>query len=205
MPQQNGTVERKNQTILSMVRSVLTERGVSRLFWPEAVNWVVHILNRSRTLAVKNITPEEAWCRIKPSVSYFRIFGCIGYVHVPYQKKNKLDDKSIKCVVLGVSEESKPTNFMILSRKKILISKDVKFQEDAAWDWGEAKTNIVVDTNELNPMEESCQEVREIIQKCSNDTTSIVAPNSIQTCLILLIQELQEPQLKGGLENHHHG
>ena len=60
-PQQNGVAERKNQTIINMVRSVLVEKGVPKSFWPEAVNWVIHILNRSPTPAVKNSTPEEAW------------------------------------------------------------------------------------------------------------------------------------------------
>ncbi|PNX66657.1 hypothetical protein L195_g055208, partial [Trifolium pratense] len=142
-PQQNGVAERKNQTIINMVRSVLLEKGVLRSFWPEAVKWVIHVLNRSPTLAVKNITPEEAWSGLKPSES----------------KAYKLYD---------------PIN------KKILISRDVKFQEDAAWDWGEAKTSITVDTSELNPLEDSCQDVVETIQNTYNDTaatTSATAPN----------------------------
>ena len=59
-PQQNEVVERKNQTIMNMVRSMLLEKKLPETFWPEAVNWTVHILNRSPTLAVKNMTPEEA-------------------------------------------------------------------------------------------------------------------------------------------------
>ena len=113
---------------------MLTKRKVARVFWPEAVNWVVHILNRSPNLAVKNITPKEAWSEIKPSVSYFRTFGCIGFVHVPDQRRSKLDDKSIKCVLLGVSEESKAYKLYDPPNKKIYISRDVKFQEDATWE-----------------------------------------------------------------------
>lgn len=60
-PQQNGVAERKNQTIMNMVRSMLTGKEVPKVFWPEAINWAVHILNRSPTLAVKDVTPEEAW------------------------------------------------------------------------------------------------------------------------------------------------
>ena len=65
------------------------------------------MLNRSTTLAVKNVTPEEAWSGVKSNVDYFRVFGCIGHVHVPNIKRKKLDDKSFKCVLLGISEESK--------------------------------------------------------------------------------------------------
>ena len=37
-PQQNGVCERKNRTILSMVRSLLIRRCIPKSFWPEAVN-----------------------------------------------------------------------------------------------------------------------------------------------------------------------
>lgn len=51
-PQQNRVAERKNRTVMNMVRSLLFERRVPKTFWPEAVNWTVHILNRSPTLAI---------------------------------------------------------------------------------------------------------------------------------------------------------
>ena len=75
-PQQNGVAERKNRTIMNMVRSMLSGKEVPTEFWPEAVNWSVYVLNRSPTLAVKDVTPEEAWSGIKPCVDHFRVFGC---------------------------------------------------------------------------------------------------------------------------------
>ena len=59
-PQQNGVAERRNRTIMNMVRSMLSEKQIPKRFWPEAANWTVHVLNRSPTLAVKDMTPEEA-------------------------------------------------------------------------------------------------------------------------------------------------
>lgn len=70
-PQENGVAERKNCTIMNMVRNMLTCKQMPKTFCPEAVNWAVHILNRSPTLAVRNKTPEEAWSGIKPSVDHF--------------------------------------------------------------------------------------------------------------------------------------
>lgn len=37
-PQQNGVSERKNRTILNMVRTLLTRGRVPKTFWLEAVN-----------------------------------------------------------------------------------------------------------------------------------------------------------------------
>ena len=36
-PQQNGAAERKNRTLLNMVRCLLSEMEMPKLFWPEAV------------------------------------------------------------------------------------------------------------------------------------------------------------------------
>ena len=90
-----------------MVQSMLSGRKIPKTFWPEVVNWTVYVLNRSPTLVVKDMTPEEAWSGSKPSVDHFRVFGCISHVHIPDSKRTNLDDKSVRCVLLRVSEESK--------------------------------------------------------------------------------------------------
>ena len=76
-----------------MVRTMINEKGLTKYFWAEAVHTVVHILNRCPTKALKDMTPVEAWSSIKPSVSHFKIFGCICYAHVPADKRTKLDEK----------------------------------------------------------------------------------------------------------------
>ncbi|GAU47154.1 hypothetical protein TSUD_287370 [Trifolium subterraneum] len=107
-PQQNGVSERKNRTIMNMVRSMIARKGVPKRFWPEAVLWATHILNRNPTLFVKEMTPEEAWNGQKPIVHYFRVFGCLAYAHI--------------------------------INKKIIISRDVIFDEANGWDWNEKPT-----------------------------------------------------------------
>lgn len=133
--QQNGVSKRKNRTILNIVRSMLLSGSIPKTFRPESVNWSVHILNRSPTFSVKNMTPEEAWNGIKPSVDHFRIFGCIAYAHVPDERRKRLDDKAEKCVFLGVNESSKAYKFFSPLTKKIVISRDVTFDEESTWDW----------------------------------------------------------------------
>jgi len=70
-PQQNGVAERKNKTLMNIVRATLNERQVPKAFWPEAARWCVHVQNRSPTSAIEQKTPEEAWCGEKPRVDYF--------------------------------------------------------------------------------------------------------------------------------------
>jgi hypothetical protein len=40
------------------------------------------------------MTPEEKFTGKKPDVSHLRAFGCIAYIHVPNEKKSKLDPKA---------------------------------------------------------------------------------------------------------------
>jgi len=96
---------------------------------------VNHVLNRSPTLIVKDMTPEEAWSGRKPSVEHFRVFECIAYVHIPDVKRSKLDDKNVKCVLLGFSSESKAFKMFDPVEKKVHISRDVIFEEDKKWNW----------------------------------------------------------------------
>ncbi|CAJ2648156.1 unnamed protein product [Trifolium pratense] len=134
-PQQNGVSERKNRTILNMVRSIISARNVPKKFWPEAVNWATYVINRCPTHAIKDITPEEAWSGIKPYVHHFRVFGCIAHVHIPDVNRKKLDGRSIMCVLLGVSEESKAYKLFNPIDKKIIVSRDVVFEESKGWNW----------------------------------------------------------------------
>ncbi|GAU12447.1 hypothetical protein TSUD_229810 [Trifolium subterraneum] len=138
-PQQNGVSERKNRTILNMVRFMFDDKKVPKKFWPEAVNWSVHILNRCPTFVVKDMTPEEAWSGSKPFVSHFKVFGCIAYVHIPDNLRKKLDDKNYVCILLGISEESKAYKLYDPAKAKIVVSKDVKFDEASQWDWDNKK------------------------------------------------------------------
>jgi len=77
-----------------MVRSMLSEKQVPKNLEPEVINWTTHVLNRSPTLALKDMTPEEAWSGVKPNVNCFRVFGCIRHVHVLDSTRKKLDDNS---------------------------------------------------------------------------------------------------------------
>lgn len=85
------------------------------------------ILNNSPTLSVKDMTSEEAWSGVKPPVHNFNVFGCVAFVHISDVHGKKLDAKSINCVHLGVSEESKSYKLYEPIEKKILIRKDVVF------------------------------------------------------------------------------
>ena len=85
-------------------------------------------MNRSPTLAVKDMTPEEAWSGEKLPLDYFRVFECVGHVHIPDAKRSKLEDNSVTCVLFGVNSESK--GYRMSNPNKIIVSRNVAFDED---------------------------------------------------------------------------
>ena len=89
---------------------------------------------------------EEAWSGSRPSVEYFRVFRCVAHVHVLDVKRQKLDAKSLAYVFLGVSEESKAYKLYDLAARKIVVSRDVVFEEDKSWSWDRSyEEHIMVD------------------------------------------------------------
>ncbi|CAL2254986.1 unnamed protein product [Prunus armeniaca] len=138
-PEQNGVSERKNRTIMEMARSMIFEKGLPNTFWAEAVYIAVYLLNRCPTKALQNKTPIEAWSNIKPSAKHLKVFGCICYVHIPKEKRHKLEEKSEVGIFLGYSSQSKGYRIYNPKTKKFMISRDVEFDESASWNWDEEK------------------------------------------------------------------
>jgi hypothetical protein len=59
--QQNGVVERHNQTVVAMVRALQKQRRMPAEFWGEAAVTAVYLQNRLPTKSLTGRTPYEAW------------------------------------------------------------------------------------------------------------------------------------------------
>lgn len=77
-------------------------------------------------------TPKEAFTGVKPKVIHFRIFGRPIYIHVPIEKRTKLEPSNKKGLFVGYSETSKAYKVYIPGWRKIVVSRDLKFREDFA-------------------------------------------------------------------------
>jgi hypothetical protein len=106
-PEQNGCAERENRTIVEAARTMLHSKKMNYKFWAEAVNMAVHVLNRSGTSTVPEKSPYELWHNKKAKIDHLRIFGSEVFVHIPKEKRQKLDAKAVKCVFVGYDNDSK--------------------------------------------------------------------------------------------------
>ena len=63
------------------------------------------------------------------SLAHLQIFGCKAYVHVPQEKRQKLDKKMLECAYLGYSEHKKAFILLHCSSGHLVESRDVHFDE----------------------------------------------------------------------------
>lgn len=118
-----------------MARSLLKAKGLSDVFWTEIVATTVYLLNLSPTKAVLNQTPYEAWNGRRPWVSHLKIFGCISYAFVDSHNRSKIDEKSVKCILVGYCSQSKAHMLYNPVSGKTIICRNVVFDEYACWNW----------------------------------------------------------------------
>jgi hypothetical protein len=100
--------------------------------WTEACGTDVYIQNMSPHTILGKLIPEEVYTCTRPDVSHLRIFGSVCYCHVPLEKRTKLDPRGEKGILVGYSEVSKAYNIFVLARRRIMVSRDVQFEEERA-------------------------------------------------------------------------
>jgi transposase InsO family protein len=86
-PQQSGVVERKNQTLITLARTMLDEYNTPEALWAEAINTACYASNHLFLQKFLGKTPYELPNRNKPDVSFFRMFRCKCYI---YKKRQHL-------------------------------------------------------------------------------------------------------------------
>jgi transposase InsO family protein len=130
-PQQNGASERLNRTLVEKARCLLRDASMPEEFWGEAVLTANYIRNRTKTSVCNDCVPMELWDGRKPSVKFFRIFGCCAYARVPRPAwKGKFGPRAIKGVFVGYEENRKAYRIFSQEKQEMISSRDVKFFED---------------------------------------------------------------------------
>ncbi|KAM2924483.1 hypothetical protein COP2_040580 [Malus domestica] len=111
-PQQNGVSERRNRTLIGMVRSMMSRSKLPGFLWGEALKTANHILNRVPSKAVST-TPYELWHGRVPSFTYFHVWGCKAEAKLYNPNERKLDSRTQSCYFIGYPEKSKGYRFYI--------------------------------------------------------------------------------------------
>ncbi|KAK8635004.1 hypothetical protein V6N13_022882 [Hibiscus sabdariffa] len=123
-PQWNGVSERRNRTLLDMVRSMMSHTDLPTSFWGYALETAVFTLNRVPSKSVQK-TPHEMWTGRRPNMSFMKIWGCKAYVK--HQMSTKLEPKSEKCTFVGYPKETK--GYYFYNENKVFVARTGVFLE----------------------------------------------------------------------------
>ncbi|UYV64717.1 hypothetical protein LAZ67_3001746, partial [Cordylochernes scorpioides] len=124
-PQQNGTSERMNRTLIDKVRTKLAETNLPKYLWGEAIYCSAYELNRSPTSANKGIPPASIWYK-QNDLSKLKVFGSRAW-RLILPKPRKLDARAKSTIMVGYSG----SGYRIWDPEtdKVMISTDVTFDE----------------------------------------------------------------------------
>jgi hypothetical protein len=126
-PEQNGSAERDSRTLMEAARTLLNASKFEPRFWAEAVNTVVRVLNLKGTSSVKGTIPHELWIQKEPRINDLRIFGEEVFIHIPKQKRLKLDAKAKRGFFVCYDDDRKGYRIWYPEDDTIQTARDVVF------------------------------------------------------------------------------
>nr|GEY40891.1 hypothetical protein [Tanacetum cinerariifolium] len=100
-PQHNGMSERRNRTLLDMVRSMMSQTTLPKSFWDYALETAARILNMALVKQDTLTNPD------------------------------KLEPRSIKCIFIGYPKETMGYSFYYPPENKVLVARNAKFIENS--------------------------------------------------------------------------
>ncbi|GKC49589.1 retrovirus-related pol polyprotein from transposon TNT 1-94 [Tanacetum coccineum] len=105
--EQNGVAERRNRTLIEVVRTVLNSANLPKQFWGEAVNTACYTQNRSIIVKRHRKTAYDVFRERSLDISYFHVFGYLVNIHNHRDHLGKFNEKADDGFFLGYSPVAK--------------------------------------------------------------------------------------------------
>jgi len=99
IPQQKGVAKKMNKTLLEKVHCMLSNFGLSKSFWAEALAYACHLIYKLPSSTTGGKTPLKVWSgKVAQDYDSLRVFSCSAYYTI---KEDKLGPKARKDVFVG--------------------------------------------------------------------------------------------------------
>jgi hypothetical protein len=189
-PQQNGIVERKNRTLIETTRTMIDEYKTPDSFWAEAINTACHAANRLYLHKYLNKTPYEIITGTKPSVHYFRVFGCKCFILNKKPKASKFASQVDEGFLIGYGTNEHAYHVFNKTTGCVETTVDVKFDESNDSQRKQVSENLVNDeeprsvsifrmgAGEVMPREAQIQAPSETSNQDPPSSTRVEPPSS---------------------------
>nr|GFC51898.1 retrovirus-related Pol polyprotein from transposon TNT 1-94 [Tanacetum cinerariifolium] len=131
-PQQNGVVERRNQTLIEAARTMLIYAQAPLFLWAEDVATACFTQSRSIIRLRHGKTPYELMHGKQPDLSYFHVFGALCYPTNDGENVGKLQPKADIGIFIGYAPTKKTFRIYNRRTRRIVETIHVDFDELAA-------------------------------------------------------------------------
>lgn len=122
--------------------------------------------------------------------------GTISIKMQAQEKRQKLDETSVKCVLVGYSNISKGYRLYNLKTRSVITSRDVTFNENASWNWEsnevEKNESVVDETRQVPTMENEGDDDGDAEFSIPNGSSSSLDPSSSHPQLARRIRNLED-------------
>ena len=126
-PQQNEVAERRNRTLLDMMRSMMSFSTLSTSFWGYALENAGYLLNLASSKSVP-LTIMDMWTSHKPGLHHVHIWGCPAHVLKP--NVDKLELRLEVCQFVGYPKGTMGYYFYSQVDQKVFVSINPRFLEN---------------------------------------------------------------------------
>ena len=119
MPQHNGVAERRNRTLIEMVRSMMSYLDLPNLIWGFALEMTTCIPNLIPSKSLPS-TPTKLWTGCKSNLKHIRIWA--SPAHVFKGNASKLESRTEMCLLVRYPKGTKAGLFYSPKDQKIIVS-----------------------------------------------------------------------------------
>jgi hypothetical protein len=190
-PHQNGLAERRNRLILEKTCSMLLGARAPAFLWAEASKTAIYLLNRSPTKANTSGLLEERFTGIMPSMKHLRAFGCLAYVHILEQHRNKLDSRYERGVFVGYDDSTKGYRVYLSHKRTATINQDVTFDESRVYKSDPLEAQF--DIQKLLELRPTSSTMSHAISNISGSAPNVQTPSKMDLPTIMNSSNLSSP------------
>ncbi|XP_074369130.1 uncharacterized protein LOC141709984 [Apium graveolens] len=127
-PQQNGKIEKTHRHLLETARALRLHANLRIKFWGDCVLSATYLINLMPSSVLSWKSPYQILLQQYPDYSRLKVLGCLCYS--TNKTSDKLASRAFRCVFIGYPYAQKAYKLYDLDNHKVIISRDVTFQEN---------------------------------------------------------------------------